>query len=110
MTETRRNKTEDHKKLTAEQREWAQARAELIDAVKQLGFPDALGKEVAKNLGSPKAMGRMTAYLHYVKPRKAELVVDEMLAIMSDVAAWKNKKECERANARYNEILQSGLE
>ena len=55
-------------------------------------------------------MDRMTSYLNNVKPKKAELVVDEMLAICSDIARWKDKKESERANAKYNEILYFGLE
>ena len=45
-----------------------------------------------------------------VQPKKAELVVDEMLAICSDIARWRDKKESERANAAYNEILYFGLE
>ncbi len=52
----------------------------------------------------------MTSYLNNVKPVKAELVVDEMLAICSDIARWRDKKESEQANARYNEVLNFGLE
>jgi hypothetical protein len=33
-----------------------------------------------------------------------------MLAIMSDRERWIAKKEAEAANARYNEILNRGLE
>ena len=51
----------------------------------------------------------MIAYLHYVKPRKAELVVDEALAICSDIEAWREKKEVEAANAKYNELLYYGI-
>ena len=95
--------------MNANQRAWARARDELVGSMLELGFPKELGDEVAKNLGSPKAMNRMTAYLHYVKPRKAELVVDEMLAIMSEIEAWRDKKESQRANERYNEILNYGI-
>ena len=77
--------------------------------MKKLGFRADLGEAVAKNLGSPKAMKRMTAYLQYVRPGKEELVVDEMLAICSEIAAWKEKKASEEANARYNEMLCNGL-
>ena len=52
---------------------------------RQLGFPGELGEQIAKQLGSPKAMDRMLAYLYNVKPRTAELIVDEMLAICSDI-------------------------
>ena len=61
-------------------------------------------------LGSPKAMERMISYLHYVKPNKAELIVDEALAICSEIDAWRNKKAAEEANARYNEMLNYGLD
>jgi len=64
---------------------------------------------VAKHLGSPKAMERMIAYLENVKPRREDLLVDEMLAIRSEVDAWREKKASEEANARYNEILNYGL-
>lgn len=47
--------------MTANQREWAQARDKLVYSIKQLGFPEELGNEVAKNLGSPKAMNRMSS-------------------------------------------------
>ncbi|WP_242832080.1 DUF3685 domain-containing protein [Butyrivibrio sp. VCD2006] len=95
--------------MTDNRMEWARKRDELVAALKQLGFPEELGEQVAKQLGSPKAMDRMLAYLYNVKPRSAELVVDEMLAICSDIEAWHNKKAAEAANARYNEMLYYGL-
>jgi hypothetical protein len=96
--------------MTEEQKQWIIARGRMMNAMKDLGFPEALGDELVKNLGSPKAMDRMTSYLNNVKPKKAELVVDEMIAICSDIVRWKDKKELERANAKYNEILYFGLE
>lgn len=38
---------------------WVRAKEELVRAVMDLGFPEELGKEIVKNLGSPKAMQRM---------------------------------------------------
>ena len=96
--------------MTEEQKKWIIAKGRMMDAMRNLGFPEALGDELVKNLRSPKAMDRMTSYLNNVKPRKAELVVDEMLAICSDIVRWKDKKELEQANAKYNEILYFGLE
>ena len=87
-------------------REWNQTKDRLVDAIKALGFRAELGELVAKNLGSPKAMERMIAYLSYVKPNKEELIVDEMLAICSDINAWKDKKA---SDAAYNDILNKGL-
>ncbi len=91
-------------------REWIRARNQLVNAIVALGFPGELGEQVAKMLGSPKAMDRMRAYLFNVKPKSVELVVDEALAICSDIERWRDKKAAEEANARYNEILYYGLE
>ena len=90
--------------------EWNRTRDRLVAEIKKLGFREDLGFAVAKNLGSPKAMERMISYLVNVKPRKEELLIDEMLAICSEIEAWKEKKASQEANARYNEILLNGLE
>lgn len=95
--------------MTTNQILWARTKDELVRSVERLGFPADLGEAVAKHLGSPKAMQRMISYLDYVKPTSGELIVDEMLAIRSEVDAWKEKKASEKANARYNEILNYGL-
>ena len=89
--------------------EWVRARDELVRNIERLGFPAELGEEIAKNLCSPKAMERMNAYLFYVKPRSAELIVDEMLAICSDIESWRERKAAQEANARYNELLNCGF-
>lgn len=95
--------------MTDNQREWVRTRDQLVLAIKQLGFPEELGEQIAKQLASPKAMNRMLSYLYNVKPRSVELVVDEMLAICSEIDAWRDKKASEEANARYNEMLYYGL-
>ncbi|MCR5214412.1 MAG: hypothetical protein K6E10_08330 [Eubacterium sp.] len=88
---------------------WTCSRDNLVRAVRSLDFPEEFGCEIAKNLGSPKAMDRMTAYLLQAKPKSIEMVVDEMLAICSEIEAWKVKKDSLEANARYNELLNNGL-
>ena len=92
--------------MTENSRDWAMAKEELIRSMRDLGFPDELGDAIAKQLGSPKAMQRMISYLNNVKPKTAELVVDEMLAICSEIEAWRDKKASEAANAAYNEMLR----
>lgn len=52
----------------------------------------------------------MISYLEYVRPERVELIVDEMMAIKSDIDRWREKKECERANIAYNNVLNYGLE
>ena len=88
---------------------WSRTKDELVRSVEQLGFPAELGEAIAKHLGSPKAIQRMISYLDYVKPKSEELIVDEMLAIRSEIDAWREKKASEEANARYNEMLYYGL-
>ena len=100
-----RNKT-----MTDGQREWQLSKRSLMEELRVLGFRRELGEAIAANLGSPKAMRRMTSYLRQVKPRSEELVVDEMLAICSEIESWREKKANEQANARYNEILNYGFD
>lgn len=97
-------------KITPKHTDWVRAKRGLMEAMRHLGFNDALSEMIARNLGSPKAMDRMTSYLINVKPRSEVLVVDEMLAICSEIAAWREKKASEQANASYNEMLYYGLE
>ena len=91
--------------MTQNQQEWSYAKKEMMDSLMALGYPRELGDEIAKNLGSPKAMWRMTSYLDKVKPERVEEVVDEMLAIRTEIESWRIKKENQEANARYNEML-----
>ena len=95
--------------MEQEKTPWTQARDDLVRAVTALGFPAELGDAIAKHLDSPKAIGRMTAYLHYVRPNRAEEIVDEMLAIRSEIDAWREKKTGRRASVQYNEMLYYGL-
>ena len=88
---------------------WKAAYRELIGTIVRMGYPEEFGKLIARNLGSEKTMRRMTAYLHSAKPRSAEEIADEMLAIMSDRERWIRKKKAEEPNARYNELLYYGL-
>ena len=44
-----------------------------------------------------------------MKPSNAELIVDEMLAICSDMDRRREKKASEEVNAQGNEILYYGF-
>ena len=81
----------------------------MVAAIESLGFPAELGDAIAKHLGSPKAMGRMIAYLTYVRPKRAEDIVDEMLAIRAEIDAWKEKNESQYASGQVNAMLWYGL-
>ena len=92
---------------TPNQRMWAQARDRLAGTITSLGFPEEFADLLAKQLGSPKAIDRMTDWLYHVRPRSVEMVVDEMLAICSDIEAWRKKKESQEAQWGYTRWLNS---
>lgn len=92
--------------MTQNQRMRALARNELAAAVSAMGWPEELADLIAKELGSPKAIGRITSYIWQAKPRTLETLMEEMLAIQDEIAAWKEKKESQRAQAGYNEWLR----
>ena len=75
------------------------ARAELIDAIEQLGYPAEFGEVIAHELGGEKSMRRMTAYLRGADPHSPEQIADEMLAILDQRHRWVEQKIGERANA-----------
>lgn len=85
--------------------EWSMAKSDLCREILSLGFPREFGDLLAKELGSPRAMGRMTAYLRSTKPHSVEMIVDEMLAISAEVKAWREKKESQKAQASYTAYL-----
>ena len=71
---------------------WAEAKNRLAAAVSFLGFAPELAELMAKQLGSPKAIDRMTKYIYLARPRSEEMLVDEMLAICDEIDAWRRKK------------------
>ncbi len=85
--------------------EWAMAKADLCREVQALGFPAEFGDLIARELGSPRSMHRMAAYLRCAQPRSVEMIVDEMLAIAAEAQAWREKKESQEAQAGYNAWL-----
>ena len=91
--------------MTPNQRIWAQARDRLVAAVTVLGFSAELAELMARQLQTPKAIDRMTAYVRQAHPRTEEMLVDEMLAISADIEAWRNKKESLEAQSRYSARL-----
>lgn len=91
--------------MTPEQFLWTQARDRLVKAVSSLGYDPEFGSLMAKELGSPKAIDRMTSYIYQAKPRSEEMLVDEMLAIKAEIQTWREKKESQEAQAKYNARL-----
>ena len=93
--------------MTPNQRIWAMSRNQLAAAVSSLGYPEELADLLAKQLGSPKGIDRLTSYLYQAKPGTMEMIIDEMLAIRSDIDAWREKKASQEARSGYNSWLNS---
>ena len=85
--------------------EWSMAKGDLCREILSLGFPREFGDLLAKELGSPRAMGRMAAYLRSAKPHSVEMIVDEMLAISAEAQTWRERKESQKAQAAYSAYL-----
>ena len=47
----------------------------------------------------------MDSYIRQAHPRTEEMLVDEMLAICAEIETWRQKKESQEAQARYNSWL-----
>lgn len=75
------------------------ARAALVAAIEDLGYPAEFGEVIAHELGGEKSMRRMTAYLRGADPHSPEEIADEMLAILEQRNRWVEQKISERANA-----------
>lgn len=88
---------------------WQKAYSELLGVLEQAGIPSEVGKVIAQNLRSERAIRRMIGYMRNARPRTMEEVADEMLAIMEDRDRWTRKKEAEESNARYNAWLNSDM-
>ena len=93
--------------MTSAQRLWTLSRNQLAKAVSSLGFPEEFADLLAKQLGSPKAIDRLASYIWQAHPDSVEMIVDEMVAIQEEIAAWREKKEYREAHERYNTWLNS---
>ena len=62
---------------------------------------------MAKHLGGPRAIDRMTSNVHQARPRAEEMLVDGMLAICAEIETWHEREESREAQARYSARLYS---
>ena len=93
--------------MTPNQRMWTWSRDRLAAAVSSLGYPEEFADLLAKQLGSPKAIDRMTSYIYLARPGSVEMIVDEMLAICAEIESWREKRDSREAQDRYNAWLSS---
>ena len=95
--------------MTTNQRIWALSRNELAKAVVSLGYPEELADLLARQLGSPGAIDRMTSYLYQARPGSLEMIIDEMLAIRAEIDTWRERKGSREAQESYNAWLSSDV-
>ena len=93
--------------MTPNQKMWSWSRDRLAKAVASLGYPEEFADLLARQLGSPKAIDRMTSYLLLARPGSVEMIVDEMLAICAEIDAWREKKESRAGQTGYSAWLRS---
>ena len=93
--------------MTPNQKMWALSRNDLARAVGALGYPEEFADLLAKQLGSPKAIDRLTSYICQARPGSMETIIDEMLAIRDEIEAWREKQESREAQEKYNAWLNS---
>ena len=82
--------------MTPNQYLWAQARDRLVAAVTGIGFSAELAELMAGQLGSPRAIDRMTSYVYQARPRTEEMLVDEMLAICAEIETWRERRKARK--------------
>lgn len=84
---------------------------ELYKALLEKGYPKELCREIAyKYLNTDYTATRMLGYLYRMTEAPAvEVVVDEMIAILSDRDQLIKKKESEHAQASISELYRNGL-
>lgn len=83
---------------------------ELYKVLLTKGYPKELCAEIAyKNLNTDYTATRMLGYLYRYTELRQEDVIDEMIAILSDLEEIIKKKEMEQAQAVINEIYRNGL-
>lgn len=84
---------------------------ELYRALTEKGYPKDLCTEIAyKYLNTDYTATRMLGYLYRMtETPKVEVIVDEMIAILSDRDQLIKKMESEHAQATISEIYRTGL-
>ena len=97
------------RRMKPNQKKWTESRDRLASAVSSLGYPAEFADLLARELGSPKTIDRMTSYILQARPGSVEMIVDEMLTITAEIDAWREKKESREAQESYNTWLNSDI-
>lgn len=71
------------------------------------GYPEGFARQIAINMNSDWTSMRMMGYLRNNGKVSLEDIADEMVGILEDRKRFIEKHENERANAAWNEYLNS---
>lgn len=82
---------------------------ELYRTLKEKGYHEDLCTQIARYMNTEFTARRMLGYLKRTGKPKEEVLVDEMLAILSDRDSIMRKKEMEQAQAVMNDVYRNGL-
>lgn len=83
---------------------------ELLGALSRLGYPREFGLLLISELKYDKAVTRLLSYIRQFRPKTADVIVDEMLAIKSDFEKYRNSALMEYTNIKNNELMRYGLD
>lgn len=90
------------------------ARASLVAALADLGYPEEFAYVLASELRSDNAIARLAGYVRGAQPQSMEEIVDEMLTIRDLNASWRERKIAEHAQAQvtkfYNRVREDAEE
>ena len=70
-----------------------------------IGFSAGLDELMARQPECPKAIDRMTSCVHQAQPRTEEMPVDECWPPAPKIETWREKKDSQETQARYNARL-----
>ena len=74
-----------------------------------MGYPAEFGRLIAGELSTEKYMLRMIQYLRNARPSSMEEIADEMLSMIDERNMWREKKENEFYNGKFNNMIYNGL-
>ncbi len=81
----------------------------LYESMLAKGYSEPFSDLITKNLNTDFTAGRMIGYLSHYTNLPEEEIVDEMLAILSDRNRIMQKKDTEKTNAKWNQLMWEGF-
>ena len=84
-------------------------RNDLAAVIREMGYPEEFGYLIADELSTEKYMLRMIQYLRNASSASMEEIADEMLSMVDERNRWREKKENEYYNEKFNNMIYRGL-